>query len=147
MTTAGLLSLFVGSLLASTILPGGVEVLLYRMVEAGGYSSLSLLATATVGNTFGGLTTYAAGLLLCRGIAHLSWGRRLRRLFKLQQASLDRVRRWGVPCLLFSWMPVIGDPLCLAAGYLRLAFWPSALMIAVGKFLRYLVLLWLFGWR
>ena len=147
MTTAGLLSLFVGSLLASTILPGGVEVLLYRMVEAGGYSSLSLLATATVGNTFGGLITYAAGLLLCHGIAHVSWGRRLRRLFKLQQASLDRVRRWGVPCLLFSWMPVIGDPLCLAAGYLRLAFWPSALMIAVGKFLRYLVLLWLFGWR
>ena len=147
MTTAGLLSLFVGSLLASTILPGGVEVLLYRMVEAGGYSSLSLLATATAGNTFGGLTTYAAGLLLCHGIAHLSWGRRLRRLFKLQQASLDRVRRWGVPCLLFSWMPIIGDPLCLAAGYLRLAFWPSALMIAVGKFLRYLALLWLFGWR
>ena len=147
MTTAGLLSLFVGSLLASTILPGGVEVLLYRMVEAGGYSSLSLLATATVGNTFGGLTTYAAGLLLCHGIAHVSWGRRLRRLFKLQQASLDRVRRWGVPCLLFSWMPIIGDPLCLAAGYLRLAFWPSALMIAVGKFLRYLALLWLFGWR
>lgn len=143
MTTAALISLFVGSLLASTILPGGVEVLLYALVESGNHSSLSLLATATVGNTLGGLITYAAGLLLGRGLARVSWGRH----FQLKQPALDRVRRWGAPCLLFSWMPLVGDPLCLAAGYLRLGFWPSAAMIAVGKFARYLVLLWLFGWR
>ena len=147
MTTAGLPSLFIGSLLASSVLPGGVEVLLYAMVEAGGHSSAALLTTATIGNTLGGLTTYAVGLLLYRGLGRMSWGQRLRARFKLEQTALARVRRWGVPCLLFSWMPVVGDPLCLAAGYLRLAFWPSALMIAAGKFLRYLALLWLFGWR
>jgi len=147
MTTAGLLSLFIGSLLASSVLPGGVEVLLYALVESGAYSSTALLAVATVGNTLGGLTTYAVGVLLRRGLAHLSWGRQLQRRFQLTPAALARVRRWGTPCLLFSWMPVVGDPLCLAAGYLKLAFWPSAAFIAVGKFLRYLALLWLFGWR
>jgi membrane protein YqaA with SNARE-associated domain len=146
MTGAGLFSLFLGSLLASTILPGGVEVLLYAMVESGSYSSQSLLVTATAGNTLGGIVTYGMGVLLFRGLSHVSWGQRLQKYFKLEPSSLERVRRWGIPCLLLSWMPVIGDPLCLAAGYLGLAFWPSALMIATGKFLRYLALLWLFGW-
>jgi len=147
MVTAGLLSLFIGSLLASSILPGGVEVLLYGMVESGAYSSAALLATASVGNTLGGVTTYAVGVLLRRGLAHVAWGRQLQRRFRLAPGALARVRRWGAPCLLFSWMPVVGDPLCLAAGYLRLAFWPCAAFIAAGKFARYLALLWLFGWR
>lgn len=147
MTTAGLLSLFIGSLLASTLLPGGVEIVLYAMVESGGYSSASLLTTAAIGNTAGGIITYFIGLLLRRALTHLAWGHRLQKHFQLKQPALERVRRWGVSCLLFSWMPVVGDPLCLAAGYLRLAFWPSAAMIAIGKFLRYLLLLWLFGWR
>ncbi len=147
MTTAGLLSLFIGSLLASTLLPGGVEVPLYVMFQSGNYAPSSLLVTATVGNTLGGVITYAVGWALGRGLAHVSWGRRLRQRFRLRQSALERVKRWGVYCLLFSWMPVVGDPLCLAAGYLRLAFWPSAAMIAIGKFLRYLALLWLFGWR
>lgn len=147
MFTAGLLSLFIGSLLASSILPGGVEVLLYAMVESGAYSSTVLLVTATVGNTIGGITTYAVGILLRRGLGALAWGRQLQRSFRLSAAALARVKQWGAPCLLFSWMPVLGDPLCLAAGYLQLAFWRCAAFIAVGKFLRYLALLWLFGWR
>jgi len=90
MTTAGLLSLFIGSLLASSVLPGGVEVLLYALVESGAYSSTALLAVATVGNTLGGLTTYAVGVLLRRGLAHLSWGRQLQRRFQLTPAALAR---------------------------------------------------------
>ncbi len=147
MTSVELLSLFVGSILASTVLPGGVEALLYVMVESGDYSSRLLLIIATIGNTLGGIITYLVGSWLNRGLARVSWGRRFHRYFKLRPTALARVQRWGVPCLLFSWMPVIGDPLCLAAGYLRLAFWQSVAMIATGKFLRYLVLLWLFGWR
>lgn len=147
MNAAGHLSLFTGSLLASTILPGGVEVLLYAMLESGAYASLPLLATATIGNTIGGLVTFCLGALLHRALGAARYGRQLKKYFRLQPAALARVRRWGAPCLLFSWMPLLGDPLCLAAGYLRLAFWPSALMIFTGKFLRYLALLWLLGWR
>ena len=74
MTTAGLLSLFVGSVLASTILPGGVEVLLYAMVESGHYAPTALLTTATIGNTLGGVITYAVGTLLFHGLDRASWG-------------------------------------------------------------------------
>lgn len=145
--TTGLLALFVGALLASTILPSSSEVLLYVMLESGGYSSLLLLVTATCGNTLGGVITYAIGLLLSRGLGSVAWGQKLQCHFKLERTALMRVRRWGIPCLLWSWLPLLGDPLCLAAGYLRLAFWYSVLMIAIGKFARYLVLLWVFGWQ
>ena len=121
-------------------------MLLYGMAESGSYTSMQLLVIASAGNTLGGVFTYSIGLLLFRGLSHVAWGRRVQQLFRLEDKALERVRHWGVPCLLLSWMPVIGDPLCLAAGYLGLKFWPSASMIAIGKFLRYLVLLWLFGW-
>ena len=150
MTTAGLLSLFIGSVLASSVLPGGVEVLLYAMVD-GGYRSLVLLVVATVGNTIGGVTTFAVGVLLHHGVDKVSpksaMLRRIIARFRLSENALTRVQRFGAPCLLLSWLPIIGDPLCLAAGYLRLAFWRCALAICAGKFLRYLVLLYLFGWR
>lgn len=155
MTTAALSSLFIGSLLASTVLPGGVEVLLYAMVESGNYPSLTLLVIATTGNTLGALLTYALGVLLRNGVnrakkasttSRTNFIQRLLNRTELSERALYRVRRWGLPCLLFTWLPIIGDPLCIAAGYLRLPFLPSALLIAIGKLARYWVLLWWFGW-
>ena len=140
--SGGLISLFFGSLLASTLMPGGVEGLLYFMVREADYSFVSLLVTASAGNTLGGVITFGVGMLLHLGIAEAGWQQRLDRWFKLEPKSLERVRKWGAPALLFSWLPVIGDPICLAAGYVRLRFWPSVLMIALGKIGRYVVLLW-----
>jgi membrane protein YqaA with SNARE-associated domain len=137
----GLATLFFGSLLASTVLPGGVEGLLYLMVKDGTHSFLSLLVTASVGNTLGGILTWWVGLLLFRGLSASKWQRKLDHWFRLEQKPMRRVRQWGAPILLLSWMPIIGDPLCLAAGYLRVNFWLSALMIAIGKTVRYIVLL------
>ena len=142
---SGLLSLFVGSLLASTLVPGGVEVLLYYLHQTNEYGSGTLLAVSTAGNTLGGVITFIMGVLLVTGLSGFAWHRRIQRFFKLEDRALERVRRWGTPVLLLSWMPVIGDPLCLAAGYLRLRFWPSALMIFIGKLARYAVLLWLYS--
>lgn len=149
MNEAGHLTLFIGSLLASTLLPGGVEVLLYAMSASGAYASMPLLVNATIGNTLGGVITYGVGFALQHALLsrRAKWSMRLQKYFTLRPSALARARRWGPLCLLFSWMPVVGDPLCLAAGYLRLAFWRCALMILIGKFLRYLALLWLFGWR
>ncbi|MGI9318630.1 MAG: YqaA family protein [bacterium] len=140
--SAGLVSLFFGSLLASTLVPGGVEGLLYYMVQQADHSFMSLLVTASVGNTIGGVITFGVGALLHLGIAEAGWQQRLDRWFKLETKSVERVRTWGTPALLLSWLPVIGDPICLAAGYLRLRFWPSVLMIALGKIGRYIVLIW-----
>ncbi len=143
--SSGLVWLFVGSLLASTLVPGGVEVLLYSLYQSGQYGVVSLLLVATVGNTLGGIITWWVGTLLYRGLAHTGWHERIGSVFKLSDTSLDRVRKWGVPVLFFSWMPVVGDPLCLAAGYLRLPFWPCTTMILLGKLARYAALLWIFS--
>lgn len=139
----GLVSLFVGSLLASTLVPGGVEGLLLVMVQQQLHDITALFLVATIGNTLGGVITFLIGALLAGGLRYGRSHPRLERWFSLENKSLDRVRRYGSPALLFSWMPVVGDPLCLAAGFLGLRFWPSALMIAVGKAARYLVLLWI----
>ena len=142
----GLMSLFIGSVLASTILPGGVEVLLYFLAKSGEYSVVELLVTATIGNSLGGIITFVMGGLLYRGVNRFASSRAnsKRAWFKLDESSVERARKWGIPVLLLSWMPVIGDPLCIAGGYLRFAFWPSCIAIALGKFGRYVVLLWLF---
>jgi len=141
--SGGLFALFAGSFLASTLVPGGVEGILYLMVKDGHYTFLSLLLTASAGNTLGGIFTWWIGLVLFRGLSASHWQRRIDRLFKLEDKPMKRVKQWGAPILLLSWMPVIGDPLCLAAGYLRINFWLCALMIAIGKSARYLILLWI----
>ena len=144
-TTTELASLFVGSLLASTLVPGGVEAMLYYLYQSGQHGFSWLLVVATFGNTLGGIITYFMGIILRRGLAGFGWHQRIRRLFKLEDKALSRVKKWGIPVLFFSWMPIIGDPLCLAAGYLRLSFWLSAAMIFISKFVRYAALLWVFS--
>lgn len=92
-----------------------------------------LLVVATVGNTLGGMTGWLIGRAIPAGGLDRPEGRR----------AVEQVRRWGSPVLLLSWMPVVGDPLCLAAGWLRCA-WPAALAyILTGKGVRYAVILWL----
>jgi len=57
--------------------------------------------------------------------------------------GLQRVRQHGSPILLLSWVPILGDPLCVAAGWLRLNLWSAAAFMAAGKLGRYLVVAWL----
>lgn len=119
---AGLLGLFLASFLAATLLPGGSEVVLFALLVAHPEQSMAGLLLATVGNTLGGMTTYAMG-----------------RLFpgRSDTATLGMVRRWGSPVLLLAWAPVIGDALCAAAGWLRLR-WPACVLwMALGKGARY----------
>ena len=137
------MSLFIGSLLASTLVPGGVEGLLLVMVKEQLYGMPSLFLVATICNTLVGIITFLIGMLLAGGLRYGRPHPRLERWFSVENKALGRIRRYGSPALLFSWMPVVGDPLCLAAGFLGLRFWPSALMIAAGKAARYLVLLWI----
>lgn len=143
MPDTGLVSLFLGSLLVSTLVPGGVEGLLLVMVQQQSHHWLSLFLVATVGNTLGGAVTFLAGMLLARTVHTGAPESRIGRWFRLDATALDRVRRFGSPVLLLSWMPVIGDPLCLAGGFIGLRLRTSLLMIALGKAARYLVLLWI----
>ena len=131
-----LLGLAISAFLSSTLLPGGSELLLLWLVEQGESSLLVLLAVASFANTAGGFLTYWMGHWAERGVE------RLRHRPPPSSAVSHYVRRWGYPVLLLSWLPVVGDGLCLAAGWLQLRWLPSLLFIFVGKALRYWLLIY-----
>jgi membrane protein YqaA with SNARE-associated domain len=123
----GLGGLFLASFLASTVLPGGSEALLWAFLRQHPEQAAAALALATAGNTGGGMFTWWCGRFLPK------W----QKLEDLPQRA--RVARWGSPVLLLSWTPLVGDALCLAAGWLRLHWLPCCLFMAAGKFARYWV--------
>lgn len=134
--SGGLWGLFFSSFLAATLLPGGSEALLLWMNFQQSYSPQLLLLAATLGNTLGGLSSWGIG----------RWLR-----YRFPQAGLSKPRHkqamaWlekhGAPLLLLSWVPVVGDPLCVAAGWARMPLASSILFIALGKGTRYALLLW-----
>lgn len=134
----GLQALFVLSFLASSVLPIGSEWLLVALLLKG-LPSTSAVAVATTGNVLGACTTYVIGLwgsvFIISRILRLNEERRLRatRLFA----------RYGSITLLFSWLPLIGDALCLAAGIFRIPFFRFTLLVSAGKCARYVAIAWM----
>jgi membrane protein YqaA with SNARE-associated domain len=116
--------LFISSLLAATLLPGGSEAVLFGVLKLHPELFWPALLIGTLGNTIGGMISFGMGWLLPQ---------------TQQLKHVDKVRRHGTPALLLAWAPLIGDALCLAAGWLRLNPWHAALFMLAGKFGRYLV--------
>ena len=132
---AGLWTLFASSFLASTLLPGGSEALLVYAFSQALAPPMDLWLIATLGNTLGGISNWIIG----RGVRRFLPGRSLEK--PAHRKAMERIGRYGSPLLLLSWLPVIGDPLCLAAGWMRIGFYRALLFIALGKGLRYAALL------
>jgi membrane protein YqaA with SNARE-associated domain len=118
-------ALFAASFLAATLLPGGSEAALFAVLKFHPQHFWPALVVATVGNTLGGLSSYLIGRLLPQ---------------KGDLKGLEWVRHYGSSALLLAWAPVIGDALCVAAGWLRLNWVAATLFMAVGKFARYWVI-------
>ena len=133
------LGLFISAFISSTIAPGGSEAWLSWLVAQGRHDPVRLLLIASVGNTLGALTTWGLGFW----ISHVRGPEAV--FSHLSPATLHRVQRWGVPVLLLSWLPVIGDGFCLAAGWLRFPFIASILAIFIGKLARYWVIIQVVG--
>ncbi|MFA6202226.1 MAG: DedA family protein [Gallionella sp.] len=123
--TASLISLFASSFLGATLLPGGSEAVLFAVLKAYPDSLWTALLIATFGNTSGGMVSYLMGWLLPQ---------------TQQLKHVEKVRHFGTPVLLLAWLPLLGDALCLAAGWLRLCWWQAALFMAIGKFARYWII-------
>ena len=120
------------------MLPLGSEWLLVAMV-VNTYSPTISVLTATAGNTLGACTTYAIGL----------WGGSylFHRVFRINSATQKKAEnfysKWGVWSLLLSWVPIIGDPLCLVGGIARTRFLFFFTLVLIGKLFRYALLAWL----
>ncbi|BBL60273.1 YqaA family protein [Methylomonas koyamae] len=134
----GLLGLFASAFISSTVAPGGSEAVLAYLVNQHQIPVVSLVAVATLGNTLGALTTWWLGLWAAAKYPadNLLAGER--------QRSLRAVRRWGSWALLFSWLPLVGDGLCFAAGWLRVSWVSSLCAIFFGKVLRYIAVAYAF---
>lgn len=118
------------SFLSSTLLPGGSEVNLAALVAAAQHPIWLMIVVATVGNTLGGLTNYGIGRILPKPSDTKP---------SIRRAS-SWIEKFGIWALLLSWLPIVGDPLCLVAGWTRLPLLLCSLAIIIGKGLRYLAL-------
>lgn len=134
--------LFLSALASATLLPGSSEAALIALLAAGQGDAILLVVVATVGNVLGSFANWMIG----RYLAHL----RDHPWFPIGPEAYDRAKRWvgryGVWSLLLSWVPVIGDPLTLAAGLLRVPPLPFVLLVTLGKASRYVALVAAYAW-
>ncbi|MEZ5453876.1 MAG: YqaA family protein [Thiothrix sp.] len=133
------LLLFLSALLAATLFPAQSETVLAGLILNRQHSFWLLIAVATLGNTLGSVINWWLG----RYLEHFHD----KRWFPVKAATLERAQerfqRYGWWSLLLSWVPVIGDPLTVVAGLMRMPLLPFLLIVAVAKGGRYLVLGWL----
>lgn len=134
----GVFGLFISAFISSTIAPGGSEAVLAYLVTQNTTPIIELITTATIGNTLGAFTTWWLGLWTAKKYPLSTFNK------AEQQKSLNIVHRWGCWALLFSWLPIIGDGLCFAAGWLKLSPLFSLFAILLGKALRYMAVAYAF---
>jgi membrane protein YqaA with SNARE-associated domain len=137
----GLSTLFFVAFVSATLLPMGSEPALFGLLKLNPELFWPAIVVATAGNTLGGALSWGMGLgshRLLDKVRHSATHLR----------ALDWLERIGPKACLLSWLPLIGDPLCAVAGWLKLPFWPCVFYMAIGKFARYVVmtvaLLWIF---
>ena len=133
----GLSTVFVVALVSATLLPLGSEPAVFGLVKLNAALFWPAVLVATAGNTAGGAITWWMGYGAERAYERVTHDERA-----AHPRALRWLERFGAKACLLSWLPVVGDPLCAVAGWLRLPFWPCVAYMAVGKFGRYLVMTW-----
>ena len=129
-------SLFAISFLAATILPFSSELTLLGLIATSNYDNLLLLIVASFGNILGSVVNWALGYY-SRNLTIKKW-------FPFKETQIEKSSQWfskvGKWSLLFAWVPVIGDPLTLAAGLLRVKFIEFLILVSIGKVSRYFLI-------
>ena len=134
------LALFLSAFLSATLLPGSSEVLLVSFLSQG-HDAFTLWCWATAGNTLGSVVNWFMGKYLLH-FRHHRW-------FPVKEESLHKAQRWfqhyGLWSLLLAWAPVIGDGLTFIAGIMRVRFVYFLTLVAIGKGIRYALILGFVG--
>ena len=128
-----LAGLGVTAFLSATLLPGSSEALLISLILMGKEDPMSLVALATFGNVLGSLLNWYLGAFFM-SFQHSRW-------FPVSPRQIDKARVWftkyGIWSLLLAWAPIIGDPLTVIAGMMRISIVPFVILVTIGKFSRY----------
>ena len=135
LTEFGYLGLFAASFIAATLLPMSSELVL-TVLLANDFDPTILILVATVGNTLGAITSYAIGYWSGPVVAK----KMLRVSDEDFTAATARFKKYGTWSLLLAWVPIIGDPITLVAGVLRVQLLWFITLVALAKFARYLVI-------
>jgi membrane protein YqaA with SNARE-associated domain len=129
----GLSTVFVVSFISATLLPLGSEPVVFGLVTLNPALFWPAILVATAGNTLGGAVTWWMGLASQQVVARYQNS-------KIHLRALDWLERLGPKACLLSWLPIVGDPLCAVAGWLKLPFWPCVIYMAIGKLARYVTM-------
>ena len=134
MPSVGLPAVFISSLVSATLIPVGSEPMLFAYISVNADLYWAAIVVATAGNTIGGMVDWWLGLVARNTVE------------SLKGSIHNRMQKWleerGPKMLLLAWLPGVGDPLCLAAGWLRLPWLQCMVYMATGKFLRYVTATW-----
>jgi len=130
------LLLLASAFTSATLLPGSSEVVMAGMWWHG-FTPILLWAVATFGNVLGSCVNWWLGLQALR-FSDRPW-------FPVKPPQMARAEHWfgrfGTPALLLSSLPIVGDPLTIVAGVMRMRLPLFMLMVFVAKGGRYAVLL------
>ena len=134
----GYIGLFIAAFLAATILPLSSEVVLSTLL-LNGLSPVALVTIATLGNVLGSLANYALGYWASLKV--------IKKWLKISEDEFvraeQRFRKYGLFSLCFAWVPIIGDPITVIAGILRIRLLWFVLLVTAGKLIRYIVVSYL----
>ena len=140
--SVGLPAVFLVAMMSATLLPMGSEPAVFALVQTQPELFWPAVLVAAVGNTVGGAISWWMGAGAHRTVEH--WQAAHPSGHPPQGRghgqALAWLARFGPKACLLSWLPVVGDPLCALAGWLRLPFWPCVAYMAVGKLARYITM-------
>jgi len=129
----GLSTLFIAAFVSATLVPVGSEPALFGLLKLNPELFWPAVGVATAGNTLGGIVDWWMGYGAHKVADKYSHSKHHMRV-------LTWLERLGPKACLLSWLPLVGDPLCAVAGWLRLSFWPCVVYMAIGKFARYVTM-------
>ena len=154
----GLSTVFLISFISATLLPLGSEPAVFGLIKLNPDLFWPAIFVATAGNTLGGMLSWWMGYGTHHAVDIVrkhkadvegeAQAPNTNMNEKMHKRALEWLEKLGPKACLLSWLPGVGDPLCAVAGWLKMPFWPCAIYMAIGKFLRYVVmtslLLWVF---
>ena len=126
-------TVFLVSFISATLLPLGSEPVVFGLIQLNPELFWQVILVATVGNTLGGAVDWWMGYGAHKVADKYSSS-------KHHMKVLDWLQKLGPKACLLAWLPIVGDPLCAVAGWLKLPFWPCIFYMAIGKFARYVMM-------